>query len=267
MVDEYQTRRPHEERTIVMEYTTGLPTPKFADLLIRLREEGVEGYPPSMGLRNALKAALIYMRHNIPQVVIGEQLNVSQSTVSRAVGALTDAIARALKDLLLTAEEVPEGCDFCLDGTLFPCWSWRRRRDLWSVKHRRAGMNYPDPGPAQRQAGVGLRSLSGVHARRGRPGRLRTARRNRPLRMDRRQGIRRKGNDHPAQEAPQRRTERSGRRGQQEHQPDPPGRKSAPSPTSSPGESSTPTTAAPCTHSNRPSLPHSHSTSSKPPSE
>ena len=31
-------------------YTTGLPTPKFADLLIRLREEGVEGYPPSLGV-------------------------------------------------------------------------------------------------------------------------------------------------------------------------------------------------------------------------
>ena len=38
-----------------MKYTTGLPTAKFADLLIRLREEGVEGYPPSLGLRNALK--------------------------------------------------------------------------------------------------------------------------------------------------------------------------------------------------------------------
>ena len=115
-----------------MEYTTGPPTAKFADLLIRLREEGVEGYPPSMGLRNALKAALIYMRHNIPQVVIGEQLNVSQSTVSRAVGALTDAIARALKDLLLTAEEVPKGCDYVVDGTLFPCWSRRNHRELWS---------------------------------------------------------------------------------------------------------------------------------------
>ena len=115
-----------------MEYTTGPPTAKFADLLIRLREEGVEGYPPSLGPRNALKAALIYMRHNIPQVVIGEQLNVSQSTVSRAVGALTDAIARALKDVLLTAEEVLKGCDYVVDGTLFPCWSWRNHRELWS---------------------------------------------------------------------------------------------------------------------------------------
>ena len=95
-----------------MKYTTGLPTPEFADLLIRLREEGVEGYPPSPGLRDSLKAALIYMRHNVIQAAIGEQLGVSQPTVSRAIGVMTDAIVRALKDMLLTAEEVPEGCDF-----------------------------------------------------------------------------------------------------------------------------------------------------------
>ena len=95
-----------------MKYTTGLSTPKFADLLIRLREEGVEGYPPSPGLRDSLRAALIYMRHNVIQAVIGEQPGASQPTISRAIKALTGAITRALKDLLLTAEEVPEGCDF-----------------------------------------------------------------------------------------------------------------------------------------------------------
>ena len=115
-----------------MKYTTGLPTPKFADLLIRLREEGVEGYPPSPGLRDSLRAALIRMRHNVVQVVIGEQLGVSQSTISRTIGAMTDAITRALKDVLLTAEEVPEGCDYVLDGTLFPCWSRRNHRESWS---------------------------------------------------------------------------------------------------------------------------------------
>ena len=94
-----------------MKYTTGLPTPKFADLLIRLREEGIEGYPPSLGLRDSLRAALIYMRHNIVQAVIGEQLDVSQPTVSRAIEVMTGAIVRALRDMLLTAEEVPEGCD------------------------------------------------------------------------------------------------------------------------------------------------------------
>ena len=45
---------------------------------------------------------------------------------------MTDAIVRALKDVLLTAEEVPQGCDFRLDGTLFPCWSWRNHRESWS---------------------------------------------------------------------------------------------------------------------------------------
>ena len=94
-----------------MKYTTGLPVGKFADLLARLREEGVEGYPPSLGLRGSLKAALIYMRHNIPQTVIGEQLDVSQPTVSRAIKVMTGAIILALRDMLLTAEEVPEGCD------------------------------------------------------------------------------------------------------------------------------------------------------------
>ena len=115
-----------------MKYTTGLPTAKFADLLIRLREEGVEGYPPSLGLRDSLRAALIYMRHNVVQVVIGEQLGVSQSTISRAIGVMTDAIVRALKDVLLTARRCPRAATVVVDGTLFPCWSWRAHRELWS---------------------------------------------------------------------------------------------------------------------------------------
>ena len=72
------------------------------------------------------------MRHNVIQAAIGEQLGVSQSTISRAIGVMTDAITRALKDVLLTAQEVPEGCDYVLDGTLFPCWSRRNHRELWS---------------------------------------------------------------------------------------------------------------------------------------
>ena len=72
------------------------------------------------------------MRHNIVQAVIGEQLGVCRPTISRVIKTMTDTIVRALKDVLLTAEEVPQGCDFRLDGTLFPCWSWRNHRELWS---------------------------------------------------------------------------------------------------------------------------------------
>ena len=57
--------RPHEEQTFIMRYATGLPTAEFADLLTRLREEDVEGYPPSLGLRDSLRAAPIRMRHNV----------------------------------------------------------------------------------------------------------------------------------------------------------------------------------------------------------
>ena len=125
----------------MMECTTGLTDDEFDELLAWLRQEGVEGYPSILGLSGSLRATLMYMRQNIVQAVIGEFLGVSQPTVSRAIKALTEALSRTLAVLLLTAEEVPEDCDYVVDGTLFPCLDWRRRRDLWSVKHRRAGMN------------------------------------------------------------------------------------------------------------------------------
>ena len=180
----------------MMECTTGLTDDEFDGLLAWLREEGVEGYPPILGLSGSLRATLMYLRQNIVQVVIGEILGVSQPTISRAIKALTEAISRTLVVLLLTAEEVPEDCDYVVDGTLFPCLDWHGHRDLWSVKHKRAGMTDPDPGPARRKVRVGLGPLLGVHARRGGPGRLRIAGGNGSLRVDRRQGGRGKGNDH-----------------------------------------------------------------------
>ena len=125
----------------MMECTTGLTDDEFDELLAWLREEGVEGYPPILGLSGSLRATLMYLRQNIVQAVIGEILGVSQPTVSRAIKALTEALSRTLAVLLLTAEEVPEGCDYVVDGTLFPCWSWRNHRELWSGKHGTTGMN------------------------------------------------------------------------------------------------------------------------------
>ena len=149
------------------------------------------------GAEECLKVMLIHVHHNIPQAVIGEQLGVSQLTISRAIKAMTDAIvrgpeghaahgrggARGLRLSWWTASSSPTGASAIT-------------ANCGRGEHGTTDMNDPDPGPARRQAGAGLRPLPGVHARRGRPGRLRTARRNRPLRMDRRQGKRRKGNDH-----------------------------------------------------------------------
>ena len=65
----------------MMECATGLADDEFDELLAWLREEGVEGYPPILGLSGSLWAALMYIRQNIVQAVIGEQLGVSQPTV------------------------------------------------------------------------------------------------------------------------------------------------------------------------------------------
>ena len=54
---------------------------EFDGLLARLRQEGVEECPPILGLSGSLRAALMYMRQNIVQAVIGERLGVSQPTV------------------------------------------------------------------------------------------------------------------------------------------------------------------------------------------
>ena len=80
----------------MMECTTGLTDDEFDGLLAWLREEGVEGYPPILGLSGSLRATLMYLRQNIVQAVIGEILGVSQPTVSRAIKALTEALSRTL---------------------------------------------------------------------------------------------------------------------------------------------------------------------------
>ena len=180
----------------MMECTTGLTDDEFDGLLAWLREEGVEGYPPILDLSGSLRATLMYLHQNIVQAVIGEILGVSQPTISRAIKALTEALSRTLTVLLLTAEEVPRDCDYVVDGTLFPCPDWRGRPRSVVGQAQTRGHERPDPGPARWRVHVGIRPLSGIHARRGRTGRLRTARGNRPLRVDRRQGVRGKGNDH-----------------------------------------------------------------------
>jgi len=72
-----------------MECATGLTDDEFDGLLARLREEGVEGCPPILGLSGSLRAAVMYMRHN---------------SIVRA------AICRTPAVLLLTAEEMPRDC-------------------------------------------------------------------------------------------------------------------------------------------------------------
>ena len=124
-----------------MEYTTGLTDDEFADLLIRLREEGVEDHPPSLGLRDSLRAVLIYMRHNIPQAVIGEQLSVSQPTISRAVKALTKAFPGSWRVCCSRPRRCPRGATTWWTAPSSPAGAGAITANCGRGEHKATGMN------------------------------------------------------------------------------------------------------------------------------
>jgi len=97
-------------------------------------------WPPILGLRDSLKVTLTYLRRNRTQAEIAEDYEVSQPTVSRAISAMTPLIVGALMEYIPTADSLGGGKQYIIDGTLFPCWSWRSRKDLYSGKHKTTGM-------------------------------------------------------------------------------------------------------------------------------
>ena len=136
-----------------MKYTTGLSAAEFADLLIRLREEWVEGYPPRMGLSESLQAAVMY-RQNIVQAVIGERLDVSQPTVSRAIKAMTDAVVRALKGHAAHRGGGARGVRLRGGWHPIPLLEPAESPRIVVGQAQDDRHERPDPGPARRQAGV-----------------------------------------------------------------------------------------------------------------
>ena len=66
-----------------------------------------------------MAAALTYMRHNRTQAEIGESLGVSQSTVSRAISAITPLIPEAVPKFVRTADDLDPDAQYILDGTFF----------------------------------------------------------------------------------------------------------------------------------------------------
>lgn len=69
-----------------------------------------------------------------------------QSTISRALTALTPMLGRVLADYVPVAEDLDSRTQYVVDGTLLPCWSWHGQRQLYSGKHtapRRRPVVYP----------------------------------------------------------------------------------------------------------------------------
>jgi len=128
-----------------MYHTTGFTRDELVDMcaLVRSVNKDVSdaSWPPILGLYNSVVVTLTYLRRNRVQAELAEAFGVSQSTISRAVAALTTMIGRALAGYVPVAEDLDSGTQYIVDGTLLPCWSWRGERQLYSGKHKTTGLN------------------------------------------------------------------------------------------------------------------------------
>src|SRR5690242_18361827 len=156
-----------------MYYTTGFSRCEIEDLCALVAEVQSSappadraGWPPILGLGNSVVIALTYLRRNRVQWELAETYGVSQSTVSRAITAVTPLLARALARFVPVAEELVPGRQYLVDGTLLPCWSWGRPAasvlgEAQDHGHERAGRVHP-----RRRTGLDLRSDRGSPPRR-----------------------------------------------------------------------------------------------------
>jgi len=100
------------------------------------------GRPPALTLREAIIIACGYTRQNIIEEVWAEIFDVSQATVSRCITLLTPLVEKATKRERPTrtaAERAVKGAIALVDGSLWPCWSWKGKKTLWSGKHKTTG--------------------------------------------------------------------------------------------------------------------------------
>jgi hypothetical protein len=127
-----------------MYHTTGLDKAEILDLCEMIHQESVseeQTWPPILGLYKSVVVTLTYLRRNRVQAEIAEAFEVSQSTISRAITALTGLVERALRRYVPTADELDDSTQYVVDGTLLPCWSWAAHPQLYSGKHKTTGLN------------------------------------------------------------------------------------------------------------------------------
>lgn len=92
--------------------------------------------------REALVVACGYMRQNIIEEVWADIFDVDQSTISRVITFLTPLVERAMAEFRPTARDAAEATRNVIalvDGTLWPCWSWRGDKKLWAGKYQTTG--------------------------------------------------------------------------------------------------------------------------------
>ena len=129
-------------------HTTGFTRNEIVELCARVHAVNKAAaecekitWPPILGLFMSVVVTLTYLRRNRIQAEIGESYGVSQSTISRAVTALTPLLGTALAGYVPVAEDLSPQAHYIVDGTLLPCWSWAAHPELYSGKHKTTGLN------------------------------------------------------------------------------------------------------------------------------
>ena len=124
--------------------TTGLYRDEIIELCVLIQHDARRtgpAWPPMFGLHKSVLVTLIYLRHNRIQEELAETYDTSQSTISRAITAITALLPELLRDYVPTADDLDPLRQYVVDGSLLPCWSWASSPALYSGKHKTTGMN------------------------------------------------------------------------------------------------------------------------------
>jgi hypothetical protein len=93
-----------------MYHTTGFSKDEITELCALVHAAGMssgsDGYPPILSLFKSVVVTLTYLRRNHVQQELAEYYGVSQSTISRAITAITPELARLMHPFTPTAEEL-----------------------------------------------------------------------------------------------------------------------------------------------------------------
>jgi hypothetical protein len=114
---------------------------RVSELLEKPWNKG-EGRPHALTLREALVITCGYLRQNIIEDVWADIFDVDQATISRYITFLTPFVENATDDDRPTEEDAAEairGTVALVDGTLWPCWSWGGKAELWAGKYKTTG--------------------------------------------------------------------------------------------------------------------------------
>jgi hypothetical protein len=100
-----------------------------------------QGRPRELSVPEALRLTLWRLRRNLTYADLGEIFGIAASTAWEYVQEMTVFLREFLSLSPQEVRETVKGKICLVDGALVPTFNWRHRGDLYSGKHRRAGMN------------------------------------------------------------------------------------------------------------------------------